>query len=133
MPTTKKKTDSSIGNRFRELRNLLKKTQAEMAEDLEATQANLSQIEGGKCLPTFTFQKKLADTFPEINFNWLIYGEGAPLRNSENHRIARQAEEKAIQRVEKNLQKTISDLMASNEKLQSDNSKLINALTSKKR
>ncbi len=129
MPT--KKSAPIIGNRFLELRKILKKTQKELAENIGDSQAHLSQIERGEAMPTFNFQNKLAEKYPEINFNWLFYGEGSPLRTYDQQRITKQAEEVGANRVEKDLQKKISKLMEKNEQLEKDNSKLINLIGKK--
>lgn len=69
-----------IGKRFREIRELLKKRQVDFAKELSATQANISQIESGKCMPTGNYFLKLIERVPNINMNWVFFGEGDPLR-----------------------------------------------------
>jgi transcriptional regulator with XRE-family HTH domain len=72
-----------IGHKIKELRTVhFKKTQKEFSKILEATQANLSQIESNKFRPTGSFLLRLAEKFPETDFNWLYYGTGSPLRPS---------------------------------------------------
>lgn len=71
-----------IGSRIKELRaDHLKLTQRDFSELLGTTQANISQIESNFCRPTGDFIHRLAEKVKDLNFNWLIYGEGSPKRS----------------------------------------------------
>lgn len=77
---TKSKT---IGEKIREFRTeVLNLSQRELGLELESTQANISQIESGEVLPSAGFMKKLAERFPDINYNWLFFDEGESTRRS---------------------------------------------------
>jgi transcriptional regulator with XRE-family HTH domain len=71
--------ESEIGKRIKHLRGELNRKQSEFAEDLETTQGNISQIENGSCIPTGNFFLRMAKHYPDINFHWVITGEGSPL------------------------------------------------------
>jgi transcriptional regulator with XRE-family HTH domain len=122
-----------IGKRFRELREILKKTQLEFSKELKVTQANVSLIESGKCLPNFTFNKRLSEKFPDVNFNWLLYGDGSPIRHNDVSKIKRDTEQKVTKEVEKSYMAKIHELENELERLKKDNSKLINLLTHSKK
>ncbi len=122
------KPDLVIGKRFRELRAILHKTQVQMSEELEITQANMSQIESGKCLPNFSFQQRLAERFPEVNFNWILHGEGDPIRQNEMERI----ESKVREELKKEYEKKLAEMEKKLKKLEDDNSRLIKILSQHK-
>jgi len=126
------KSDLVIGERFRQLRMLLQKTQVQMSEELEITQANMSKIEAGKCLPNFSFQQRLADRFPEVNFNWILYGEGEPIREKEINKLIDQIEGRVKKELRKEYEKKFAEMNKKILKLEEDNSKLIQILSDKK-
>jgi DNA-binding XRE family transcriptional regulator len=127
------KEKSKIGHRFKEIRNMLSMTQVEFSEKLDVTQASLSQLEKGQCLPNFKFQKKLAEQFPDINFNWLLSGDGSPLRHDEEQKIKKITEDKTKKKIETDLLDKINILLRENEKLKDSNNKLIEILHGKKK
>jgi len=126
------RTDLVIGKRFRELRMLLHKTQVQMSEELEITQANMSQIESGKCLPNFSFQQRLAERFPEINFNWILYGEGDPIREKEINDLIGKVENRVKKQLKLEYEKKLAEMEKKLKKLEDDNSKLITILSQHK-
>ena len=102
---------AKIGLRVLELRTtILKKKQIEFAQDLETTQGNISQIEGGMCVPTGNFFIKIDERYPECNFNWLITGEGYPEKSAEVLRIEAIAWKKKESKAVKNLEKEVERL-----------------------
>jgi len=111
---------------------LLQKTQVQMSEELEITQANMSQIESGKCLPNFSFQQRLAERFPEINFNWILYGEGEPIRTKEISNLIVKIEARVKKELRKEYEKKFAEMNKKILKLEEDNSKLIQILSDKK-
>lgn len=121
-------TTKKLNARIKELRQLLKKTQVEFAEELQTTQANISYIENGSCMPTGDFIDRLASRYPEINFNWLVRGEGAPRLTDERVQAAKEAEK----RVEKRYIKDFAELNDRIARLEKDNSTLIGMLPKKK-
>lgn len=76
-----KDTPQAIGTRLKVFRtDFLKFTQKQFAERVETTQANISQIEKSVCLPAGNFLTRLIYHFPDINLNWVFYGEGQMTR-----------------------------------------------------
>lgn len=128
----KPETEPEIGKRFREIRNLLKMTQVEMSETLKVTQANLSQIENGDCLPNFKFYRTLSKKFPDVNFNFIITGSGSPFKNMEVSRIKNESASVAAKKVEKEYQEVVQRLEEDIAKLKKDNSKLIDVISKSK-
>ncbi len=66
---------SSLKDRFACLRDLLKKTQVQMAEELNITQSFLSQMENGSRGISLAVILKVVEKY-RINANWLLNGEG---------------------------------------------------------
>lgn len=91
-----KPSRSSLKERFAELRNMLKKTQAQMAGDLHITQSSLSQIENGSRGVSLAVLLKVKEHYG-LNANWLLNGEGmvfesrkaaaSPIKGNEEHLI----------------------------------------------
>ena len=75
-----KSIEAGIGLTVMEFRKLVNLKQAELAEKLDTTQASISQIESGKCLPGGHFILKLLDVFPMVNLYWLFLGVEKPFR-----------------------------------------------------
>jgi len=71
----------SIGDKIRKFRTeVLSLSQRELGLELDSTQAGISQIESGEVLPSASFMKKLAERFPDVNYNWLFFDEGEATR-----------------------------------------------------
>lgn len=113
------------GKRLKVVRTLLRKTQKQFAEALGTTQANLSQIENEDCVPAGNFITRLAQRFPEVNFNYIVYNEGAPLRKDDHQALL----EEAKKEVQKEFLKDFDDLNKQIAKLKEDNSNLIRLAT----
>lgn len=111
-----------IGLRLKALRNTFSKTQKEFAEILEVTQANISQMESGVCIPTGNFFLRLSEKFPETNFNFFYYLDNLPLRKDDE--IRRKTEVNSLKAV-------FSKVNKENERLREDNSKLITLVSTK--
>lgn len=103
-----------------------------MSEELEVTQANMSKIESGKSLPNFSFQQRLAEKFPEVNFNWILYGEGEPIREKEMSNLIDKIEVRVKKELRKEYEKKFVETNKKLLKLEEDNSKLIQILSEKK-
>ena len=64
-----------IGSRFKEMRDSLKLSQRQLAEELKILPATLSQIENGKVFPSYESICLLVINY-RLNACWLIAGEG---------------------------------------------------------
>ena len=121
-----------IGLRFKELRSsILTLTQNQLSEKLSVTQANISQIEHGECLPTANFIKKIAEKFPDTNFNWLIYGSGSPKRSQDVLIKIKEVKLETERNAERKNKKIFSDLNSEMERLKDNNTNLIRILSKK--
>ncbi|MDJ1473369.1 MULTISPECIES: helix-turn-helix domain-containing protein [Xanthocytophaga] len=75
-----------IGQRIYHLRvEILQIPQWEFAQRTGTAQGNLSSLEKGRSLPSCFFLWSLQTTF-HTDLNWLITGEGEPIRPSGNKR-----------------------------------------------
>ncbi|MBR1616914.1 helix-turn-helix domain-containing protein [bacterium] len=68
----------NVGLRFKQVRQLLKKSQQSLADDLNITKQAISNIENGKCSPSISLLGKLLVDY-NINLNYLIGGKGSIL------------------------------------------------------
>ncbi len=66
---------SQIGERFLKFRESLKKTQREVASELNIYQSTITNIEKGKTFPKISYLTYLYDRY-RLNQNWLITGKG---------------------------------------------------------
>ncbi|MCM3634970.1 helix-turn-helix domain-containing protein [Paenibacillus camelliae] len=67
----------SIGERVKHVRELVKLTQQQFANEIEISQGRLSEIEKNKCKPSAETLISLSKKY-DINLNWLLLGEGRP-------------------------------------------------------
>ena len=75
----------NFGRKLKQLRTIQRLSQVEFAAKLQVTQANLSQLEAGKCLPTGTTLARLYELYPNLDFNWIIKGlSGSPFKKHDN-------------------------------------------------
>ncbi|WP_457569359.1 helix-turn-helix domain-containing protein [Desulfurobacterium sp.] len=65
----------AIGERLKQLRRRLGKTQKEFAEALGIHPMTLSKYESGKWVPSDKFLRLIEAKF-DVNYNWLLKGEG---------------------------------------------------------
>ncbi len=66
---------TSIGERFRSIRQLYKLSQEAFGKKINLSQANITDIERGKVSPNITIMEKFHNELL-INLNWLICGKG---------------------------------------------------------
>jgi transcriptional regulator with XRE-family HTH domain len=64
-----------IGQRFKEFRQAIKKSQDELANELKVCQGTIANIEKGRFYPKFKFQHYLYVHY-HLNLNWLLTGSG---------------------------------------------------------
>src|SRR5690606_20428703 len=59
------------------------------AEKIEVGRSSISHIISGRNKPSLDFIMKILEQFPEVNFNWLVYGKGNfPTSNFQEERIS---------------------------------------------
>ena len=57
-------------------------TPTEFADRIGVSRASISSIKTGRTQPTLSLVEKIKQYYPEIDINWLIFGEGdAPVEN----------------------------------------------------
>jgi transcriptional regulator with XRE-family HTH domain len=80
----------AIGLRFKQFRESIKKSQSELANELEASLGIITSIESGKCYPGFSIQNYLYVQY-HLNLNWLLAGKGGMLiptdKDSKNYEV----------------------------------------------
>jgi transcriptional regulator with XRE-family HTH domain len=74
MSVKKDMLKKDIGNRFRLFRETIKKTQAQLAEELDIYQSTITNIECGKTFPRIWYLKLFNRKY-SLNSNWLITGQ----------------------------------------------------------
>lgn len=56
---------------------------SEFADEIEVQRSNISHITSGRNKPSLDFLIKIKDRFPELQWDWLIKGDGEMLKNIE--------------------------------------------------
>lgn len=64
-----------IGNRFKQIRKLLSKSQEQLATELDVTKQAISNIETCKSFPSIQLLYKLCHDY-DVNINYLLTGNG---------------------------------------------------------
>lgn len=62
-------------------------TSSEFADEIEVQRSNISHISSGRNKPSLDFLIKIKDRFPEIQWDWLIYGTGEMTKAEEKEPI----------------------------------------------
>uniref|UniRef100_UPI0039AEEE12 helix-turn-helix domain-containing protein n=1 Tax=Empedobacter brevis TaxID=247 RepID=UPI0039AEEE12 len=79
----------SIGLRIKEIRNFLGLNQIDFAKKIGIKQSPLSQMEGGRILPSIDTISEIIRNF-NISYDWLIDGKGQMLKeNSEKKSVTK--------------------------------------------
>lgn len=58
-------------------------TSSEFADEIEVQRSNISHISSGRNKPSLDFLIKIKDRFPEVQWDWLIYGTGEMTKTEE--------------------------------------------------
>ena len=66
----------SLNERITEIINYSELTSSEFADEIEVQRSNISHISSGRNKPSLDFLIKIKERFPEIQWDWLIYGTG---------------------------------------------------------
>jgi len=69
-----------IGLRFKQFREFIKKSQAELAEELGVRPVIISKIETGRAFPALNVQNYL-NVQCHLNINWLVHGSGKMIQS----------------------------------------------------
>ncbi len=66
----------------------VKLTPTEFADKIGVSRASISSIKTGRTQPTLSLVEKIKHHFPDVDINWLIFGEGdAPIVNGNKEEI----------------------------------------------
>ena len=71
-------------NRIKEFMTLKKINAAELADKIGVQRSNISHILSGRNLPSIPFVEKLMSSYPELNLEWLLTGNGSIWKSAEN-------------------------------------------------
>jgi len=102
---------SNIGSRIEELIRILRITQKDFAEKINASPQTISNWK--KSDPDFQKVKSIIETFPEINARWFITGEGEPFIEKDGREL--EIELKLRKRIDE-LQQELLDNFRNNRK-----------------
>lgn len=71
-------------DRIRKVQDYVQMSQQDFAATLGISAASLSGIYTGRTQPTTKHVRAIHDAFPEVNVNWLLFGDGEMLISSAN-------------------------------------------------
>ena len=72
----------TINDRISEVMKYSGLSPADFSEKIDVQRSSISHIMSGRNKPSLDFIVKIKNTFPEINWDWLINGEGQMLENA---------------------------------------------------
>ncbi len=61
---------------------------SEFADEIDVQRSNISHITSGRNKPSLDFLIKIKERFPELQWNWLIMGEGEMIKNIEEEVVS---------------------------------------------
>jgi transcriptional regulator with XRE-family HTH domain len=73
-------------NRIKEFMTLKRINAAELADKIGVQRSNISHILSGRNLPSIHFVEKLMNSYPELNLEWLLTGNGSIWKSAENQK-----------------------------------------------
>lgn len=65
-----------MNERISKIIEYYKLTPSEFADEIEVSRSSISQITTGRNKPSLDFVAKIKDKFPNLSWDWLIYGQG---------------------------------------------------------
>lgn len=103
---------------------------ADLAAVLDVSQTYVSLLYNGKKPITDNLVKNLVNKFPELNREWLLYGEGTMTKIDASAQSWEEAEDKEREKEINRLKKELSDLREMVAQLQEDKSNLSDTVKS---
>lgn len=73
----------NLNNRISKIIEYSNFTSSEFADEIDVQRSSVSHITSGRNKPSLEFIIKIKNRFPEIQWDWLINGEGEMLKNEE--------------------------------------------------
>lgn len=74
-----------IANRLQAIQRHYNLTQRELADRMGLAVGSVNRLLSGACYPSFEAISELFISFPEINANWLVRGDGNMIETESNH------------------------------------------------
>ncbi|NBB22599.1 hypothetical protein GVN20_24810 [Runella sp. CRIBMP] len=74
---------STINERFQELISILGKSNNAFAISIGKTSTTINNIVDGKSKPGYELLEAIFSVYPQVSRDWLIMGEGEPIRNKQ--------------------------------------------------
>ncbi|MGB0837918.1 MAG: helix-turn-helix transcriptional regulator [Flavobacteriaceae bacterium] len=72
-----------ISNRIIEFIGHLKISMSQFAENIDIPRSSLSHLQSGRNKPSLDLVLKISAYYPELSMDWLLYGKGNMLNNTE--------------------------------------------------
>lgn len=63
-------------------------TPSEFADEIDVQRSSISHITSGRNKPSLDFLMKVKDKFPDLDWDWMIYGTGEMLVKKENEKTS---------------------------------------------
>lgn len=73
----------NLNERISEIINYSKLSASEFADEIEVQRSNISHITSGRNKPSLDFLVKIKERFPELQWDWLIFGQGEMIKKLE--------------------------------------------------
>lgn len=73
----------NLNERISEIINYSKLSASEFADEIEVQRSNISHITSGRNKPSLDFLVKIKERFPELQWDWLIFGQGEMIKKHE--------------------------------------------------
>lgn len=73
----------NLNERISEIINYSKLSASEFADEIEVQRSNISHITSGRNKPSLDFLVKIKERFPELQWDWLIFGQGEMIKKPE--------------------------------------------------
>ena len=73
----------NLNERFSKIIKYSELSLSEFADKIEVQRSNISHITSGRNKPSLDFLIKIKDSFPELQWDWLINGDGEMLKKIE--------------------------------------------------
>lgn len=73
----------NLNERISEIINYSQFTASEFADEIEVQRSNISHITSGRNKPSLDFLVKIKERFPELQWDWLIFGQGEMIKKPE--------------------------------------------------
>lgn len=88
-----------MNNRLKQFLAAENITQAQFADNLKVVRASVSHVLSGRNNPSYEFIRSIMENYPELNIEWLMFGNGKMYRSSLPQEEPKPAVEDAAQDV----------------------------------